>query len=903
MKNSINFFVSIFLVGTFLINGLPAANACGPSALSPTFEYSYAPENPYENFAAGKIGIVKPGYHRSVLFAAYRYLNGGGFSQNEQKNLVEVWNADFNNQDYQTDDVAGAVKSWIERRKEVADKEDKLPEIYTEREYGGYDFFPNCTSSAFETAAKTLADRIASYGSDNKDVKDWTRAQDAVFTNCSSGKQMPDDANSAMTEWLQKDRAYQLAAAEFYSLNYSEAKRLFSEIAQDSDSPWRETADYLVARTLIRQASLAKSDEKSNSFYAEAEEQLQNLVSKGNKFSASAEKLQGLIKYRLHPQERTRELAQRLAFQSGDENFRQNLIDYSWLLDKFEKEALEAEDKRREEEKQKNENANSSDANSMSNTMSNGSMSNSNSNISTGSPMNDDRENLLIVTFYNDDYSKSWTIYVEPGATDDEAIAEAEKVSEKLTDKMKEQVRAARQAAYSGRFSQDYKNGYQGGYYGSSEKSLSVLPEFLRQDDLTDWLFAFQFQNAESYLYSLSKFKQTNSDLWLMTALSKADKNSTELKSLLDAAGRMSRNSTAFPTAAFHQTRILIEQGKNAEARRLLDEILNAPDELPVSSRNQFLELRTNLSETLDEFLKYAQRKPFAFDYDGQGGTIEDFIRIEKSYYNPEYSDGKTREENDAEVEEQFKDEKVWQDRVMFDYKTVDTMNTHFPVSVLLEAEKSPALPDYLRERFALAVWTRSIVLDDFATANKIAPEVLKFKPEWKDSFEKISNAKTPQAKQDAALFFILKNPMLTPFIEAGLGRTDNEFGSFDSDDWWCAPYETDSETEGDEAARPSTKPRFLTETQTRMAQTERKTLIKTGDAPHFLGGKVLDWAKRAPADKRVPESLLVVYRANGWTKFGCGNNEELREQIGGVMKKRYPDSEWTQKMDADENQ
>ncbi len=75
-------------------------------------------------------------------------------------------------------------------------------------------------------------------------------AQDKVFTNCSSGKQIPDEANVSMPEWLQKDRAYQLAAASFYSLDYADAKRRFAEIALDFQSPWQETADYLVGRTL-----------------------------------------------------------------------------------------------------------------------------------------------------------------------------------------------------------------------------------------------------------------------------------------------------------------------------------------------------------------------------------------------------------------------------------------------------------------------------------------------------------------------------------------------------------------------------------------------------------------------------------------------------------------------------
>ena len=344
MKKNIQILFSAILTFAFCLSIFP----CGPAYITPIFDYTSAPENPYENFAAGKIGILKPTYHRSVLFAAYRYFNGGTFSASEQKALVEVWNADFNNKEYIDDNVAEAVKTWVEARKSVIEKEEKTPEIYVEREYGGYDFFPNCTKSAFETATETLKSRSASYGSDNRDVKDWLAAQDKVFTNCSSGKQIPDAVNPAMPEWLQKDRAYQMAAASFYSLDYAEAKRRFAEIAQDFQSPWQETADYLVARTLIRQASLSKNEQASNRFYFEAEDYLYRLSVSGNKYADSAERLLGLVKYRLHPEQRVRELAQRLSYQSGGENFRQELIDYTWLLDKFEKEALELEEKRKE---------------------------------------------------------------------------------------------------------------------------------------------------------------------------------------------------------------------------------------------------------------------------------------------------------------------------------------------------------------------------------------------------------------------------------------------------------------------------------------------------------------------------------------------------------------------------
>jgi hypothetical protein len=908
MKNFTRLLICAFLLFTFVLNILP----CGPSYITPIFDRKDAPDNPFHNFATGKIGIVKPTYHRVVLFAAYRYLNGGTFTESEQKSLVEVWDADFNNKEFDDRNAINeAIKKWIEKRREVVGKEEKTPEIYAERDWGGYEFFPNCTKNAFETATKTLSDRITSHSSEDKNVKEWIKGQDTVFQNCAGGKSLPDAPSAEMSDWLQKDRAYQIAAADFYATNYDAARIRFSDIAQDNNSPWQELSEYLVGRTLIRQASLSKDKEKAAIYYKEAEQTMQAVASRSGKYSLDAEKLLGLIKYRLHPQERVRELAQKLTFQ-GNENFRQDLIDYYWLLDKFEKETLETEEKRKAAA-----NSNTDNTNSAYNP-------DSNTNQVNWEELNEQRENGEILTIYfsynqgtlvgNTATSyKSYTF--KPDITIDEAVSMVSNdIGRQLTNEEIERLtksveEAKKQREYyispNFRLEKQIQKGYQGGYWGEEKLSLSLLPDFLRSDDLTDWLFIYQMQNAEAYLYSLSKYHQTEADIWLMTAISKAEKSSTELNFLIDSAKKLPTTSPAHPTVAYHLARVLTLQGKTAEAKKYLDEIMQSSIDMPISTWNQFLALRMDLSDTLDDFLKYAQRKPFAFDWDGESGTIDEIIAEQKSWYNPESYPDKTREQYEREIEENFQDMRVWQDRFAFDYKTVQIMNIHFPLSVLVEAQKSPALPDYLREKFALAVWTRAVILGDFVTADKITPELIKYHPEFEESLKPVSVARTPITKQNAAIYFILQNPVVSPFIEDGMGKSDNEFEMWDANDWWCAPYE-EVYDENSGNSRPISsvpKPTFLTAAQSAKGLAERKKIAEMEDAPKFLANKVLEWQKRSPLDKRIPESLYIVYQANGWTKYGCGNNEDLQQQIGNLMRKRYPNSEWTKKLNSEENE
>ena len=655
------------------------------------------------------------------------------------------------------------------------------------------------------------------------------------------------------------------------------------------DSPWAETADYLVARTLIRQASLSKSADKSGPLYDEAEQRLQKFVSRSGKFSTSAERMLGLIKYRRHPKERVSELAKKLTA-SGNDNFRQDVIDYNWLLDKFESEALTAEEKRKAEEEARKHPANAA------NIAANAPMANT--------PVANKHEGELEINLYANE--KSYTFYVHVDATDDEAIAAAEKaLGTPLNDTQKEQVRSLRQSAYAARFNEGRQSDYEGGYWGEEKLTPSLMPAFLKQDELTDWLFTYQMPGAEAYLYSLNKFKANGSELWLMTALSKADKSSTGLPRLLEAGVNANRLSPGYTTIAFHTARILLAQGKAAEARRLIDDMLGSGDGLPISARNSFMGLRLNLTETLEDFLKYSLKKPFAFDFDGDVGTIEEFIAEQKSWYTSESADGKTREQYEADIEENFKDEKLWQERLMFDDETIEVMNQLFPQSVLLQVEKSSALPDYLRERFLVALWTRSYLVDDMATMLTVTPELIKYHPEFEPLLAKVTAARTQPAMDAAALYFVLKNPVLTPYIETGMGKTNNEQDAWSSDDWWCSPYDTayDDATNAEVPKPLPPRPAFLTPAQVKMAQEERKKLKDIGDAPKFLADKVMAWAKRSPLDKRVPEAIYIMVGANGWTKYGCGNNEELKDEMAAYLKRHYPTNEWTAKLIADEKE
>ncbi|HYU99141.1 MAG TPA: hypothetical protein VE977_09965 [Pyrinomonadaceae bacterium] len=318
----------------------PLTLACGPFSLNAVFSFSVHPEYPLERFAAGEIGIVQPSYARSYLYVAYRYFKGERFDGTEQQALVALWHERLNHSWESGEEQA--VKAWLDARQKVVGlgAAPKI-EVFRNREKPNeYESYLNCQNDAFETAATTLEARISRFGSDSAALKQWVEAQDLVFANCSEGQNIPTDLPADSDALLRADRQYQKAAASFYSGNFSAAKTLFDSIAVDPKSPWRGTAPYLVARTLLRKASLGPDETKKEAL-TEAEQQLNKILANQElKLSHPASKrLQSIVRLRLHPEERLHELALSLASKHGSANLKQDLWDYTVLLDQLEGDA------------------------------------------------------------------------------------------------------------------------------------------------------------------------------------------------------------------------------------------------------------------------------------------------------------------------------------------------------------------------------------------------------------------------------------------------------------------------------------------------------------------------------------------------------------------------------------
>lgn len=322
---------------TAIIVATRPAEGCGPFSLRQVFTYEKHPDMPLTKFAAGDIGVLQPTYARSYLFVAYRYFNGAPLDGAEQKAVSALW--DERLQHYWEPQGEDVLKTWAEARAKVIAA--AAPEVNVSRTIDKKDFYLdylNCSPDGFKNAAATLNRLIEKYGAASPEAKDWVATQDQVFTNCDKGPALPAPAEAAASPVIRANRAYQIAAANFYAGNFDQAEAQFNAISGDAASPWRGLAPYLVARTLIRKGTLTGGrNEADRAALAKAETQLRKVLADKSEspLHGSARGLLNYTRARLAPEARLKELAADLLKKNSGATVKQDLIDYTRLLDRL----------------------------------------------------------------------------------------------------------------------------------------------------------------------------------------------------------------------------------------------------------------------------------------------------------------------------------------------------------------------------------------------------------------------------------------------------------------------------------------------------------------------------------------------------------------------------------------
>jgi len=546
-------FAALLLAAVVLVAPVFVVQACGPFFYPDVFVYKLHPDHP-KDYAAGKLGVLLSTYPRADLFVAWRYLNGGSLTAEEQKGYHPLDSYAEVEMDWLTEDASrqqrppneyaqepSEADAWLKARNGYAPPQ---PEIQTYKQYGMIytgglllsGSYENCQRDAFRVATATLTARAKKWGGKSPELAEWIKGQDAVFSHCNgatansyshpeNAPRPPATEPGSLPEsaplLLRQDRAYQQAAAKFYAGAFEPAEKEFRSIAQDASSPWRGVARYMVARTLVREAFLstgAKDDAQATfnpALMKQAQSELESLQhEKLPRVSAHAvQQMLNLVRYRTEPEKRLRELVAALASAETDPEYGQDLIDLNLHL---------------------------------------------NAKLDE-TPLRADAEDQ----FFN----------VDKAANDYTPLNANQKAG-------------------------GYEKAYQ-----------NALPE-RALGEMVDWAISMQSPSSSAKQHALAEWKRTAHMPWLLASLVKASAADADAPVLLAAAANVPANSPAFVTAAYHRIRLLADAGTLEEARAVL--LASQPAFEASGSEgamNLLAGLRMRTATTLDAALAEAPRK------------------------------------------------------------------------------------------------------------------------------------------------------------------------------------------------------------------------------------------------------------------------------------------------------
>jgi hypothetical protein len=300
-----------------------AAQATGPNLPEIRF-FSRSGQDPESDipFFHGRLGILRPTMDDNRLYAAYRIMMGGGFTDAQAQQLLARC-CGTSDADY------AALTGWNDGRRQVLGPpapERDLPVRNRPADIAVFDV--SCFPNAYRTAAATLQARIAEHGVGDPWVREWVIGQDIVLRNCQANASVPQEIPNAPA-WLKADRAYQIASTYFYQYDYARAGELFAEIGRDASSPWRKVARYLVARSAVH-AAIA---DKTPDLMAAAQSAVAAITAESElkDYRDDAPRLAAMLAFGTRPQERAEEIEKTLLAADLPPTLAVDVRDLEWL--------------------------------------------------------------------------------------------------------------------------------------------------------------------------------------------------------------------------------------------------------------------------------------------------------------------------------------------------------------------------------------------------------------------------------------------------------------------------------------------------------------------------------------------------------------------------------------------
>jgi tetratricopeptide (TPR) repeat protein len=386
---------------------------------------------------------------------------------------------------------------------------------------------------------------------------------------------------------------------------------------------------------------------------------------------------------------------------------------------------------------------------------------------------------------------------------------------------------------------------------------------------LLSWIAAWRGGATGATAYAT--WQQSHALPWLVMAIVKADASDPFASELINEAAEIPPDAPAYDTVFFHRVRLLTALKRTDEARALLDAAIPPLQrQKPSSNLNALLGERMAVARNFKEFLIYAPRATLKTEsqgsYDLHGQCNERARAVNRDADCPELK------------------------QPQFNEDAVTVLNRNTPIDLLIAAAASPSLPANLQQNIAVAAWTRTILLQDSASAAKLSPSLPK---EIRDTAG--SSTAFP------ASLAILRNPGIRPYLETGIPRVAS-YSYFDNlrNNWWCKPW-GQSQYSGEAKPMPVPDVGFLPADALSRADSEYQQLQQLPDSVVVIGQRVLDYAKAHPDDANIPEALALVVRAGHYAcqPYSGSDKSEytpVSKAAFELLHRRYPKSPWALK-------
>ena len=415
-------------------------------------------------------------------------------------------------------------------------------------------------------------------------------------------------------------------------------------------------------------------------------------------------------------------------------------------------------------------------------------------------------------------------------------------------------------------------------------ETVKNLDRLRANDDLTDWLLAFQGKGEAARNRAIARWSETRSTHWLVAAMWKATGSEPATDNLLRAAADVTPDSPAYITVAFLRTRLLIARGERQRARDLLAALPDQPGSaMPPDAINVFRALRLQVAGDLDSWLRAAPRVPAS-----AGSSFSDSWSLDKPL------------------------------EPSFDVDAALALTESFPLDRLVDAVAKPILPPRLRLIVASEAWTRAVQLRRDDAGLRAAPVIKALAPMLRTEMDRYIGASTTEARHYGGVLTILRWPTFrnyVPLAEGSFGfppRFREPSQNLDLNvrkQWWCGfgpmrswtvsgPYEETPVTRLPELVYQAARippPAVISVADRAQATREFDALAALGTAPNYLSAEAIAWAKARSKDADVAEALA---RAVASTRYGCSDKQTgaYSRQAFTILHRQYPGTEWAKR-------